>query len=330
MRDTDYAYSVAYMRTLENKMLRQVDIDAMLQMSHIKESVKYLEDKGYERRDSKQEETYGKNDIDQLLKDSLEDAWREIREVCPKEAPIDILLYQNDFHNLKAIMKAVFSGGLWEELMLMPCTVEPAFIYSAVSENKLDELPPFLLTAAKEAYEILAAKNDGQMAEIVIDKANYDAMKAVANEVRNQFLLDWAELWACMTDIKIALRGAMSKKSKDFLSNALIPVRHFDVEKLAEAASQDVSAVLSFLNDNNMEEAANAAQLSISEFEKWSDNEQMEFIRTIQNNTFGFEPLFGFLYGKRTEIQDVRIVLYGQLNQIAKDVIKERLRELYA
>ncbi len=40
LKDTHFAYSVAYMRTLENKMLDQADIDAILNMSGIAEAMK--------------------------------------------------------------------------------------------------------------------------------------------------------------------------------------------------------------------------------------------------------------------------------------------------
>lgn len=329
MSDTDYAYSVAYMRTIENKMLQQADLDALLQMSGVADAVKYLEDKGYDMPGGA--DLIGKPEIDAMLRTTLGYAWQEIREAAPKGAPLDILLLQNDFHNLKTILKAVFSDSAWEDLMLEPYTVEPQFLYEVVSENRLedDDLPARLRGPAREAYEILAGTNDGQQAEIVLDKANFRAMKAVAKEAGNQFLEDFAELWATLVDIKTALRGAAGRKSKDFMLKALIPVSGFDVEKLAEAASVDMQAVLTFLTENNMGEAAEAAQQGISEFEKWSDNALTECMKTRKNNTFGVEPLIGFLYGKKVEIQAVRIVLYGILSQVSRDVIKERLRDLY-
>jgi V/A-type H+-transporting ATPase subunit C len=113
------------------------------------------------------------------------------------------------------------------------------------------------------------------------------------------------------------------------LLNAMIPVQSFNIEKLAEAAAVDTSAVVAFMTDNGMEEAAAAASEGISAFEKWCDNFEMDYIRIAQYSSFGFEPLLGFLYGKKVEIQAVRIVLYGMMSRVDKDIIRERLRELY-
>ncbi len=77
------------------------------------------------------------------------------------------------------------------------------------------------------------------------------------------------------------------------------------------------------------EDGAEAANRSISEFEKWSDNKLMDYVKSAQYKSFGFEPLLAFLYGKKTETQALRIVLYGLLNNIPKNTLRERLRELY-
>lgn len=326
MSDTDYAYSVAYMRTMENKMLQKADLEAMMQLYGIGEALKYLEDKGYDAAGNGSGET-GKPEIDAMLNATLEHAWQEIRESAPKNAPLDILLLQNDYHNLKTILKAVFSGTAWDHLILKPCTVDPQSIYSAVSENCLDDLPKSMKESARNAYEILATTNDGQAAEIALDRGFFAAIQAEAEG--NEFLEGFTELWAVHSDIKTALRGAASNKSKEFMEKALVPVKRFDTEKLAAAAAADRQAVLAFLTENSLEDAVEAAQKSFSEFEKWSDNRLTECMKSVQNNTFGVEPLIGFLYGKKLEIQAVRIVLYGLLSQVPKDIIKERLRDLY-
>ncbi len=327
MKDTDFTYAVAYMRTMENSMLGQGDIDALLNFSSVEDAAKYLMDRSYGSGDKF--EVDGKKDIDNLLRSELEKTWREVREICPKGAPIDVLLYQNDFQNLKTILKAVFGNTGWEQLMLEPSTVEPREMYLAVSENKFDDLPALVRRPASEAYEVLAKLGDGQKAEIVIDNACFSAMNAIAEKEKNAFLRDWVNLWAVLANLKMMLRAAHAEKDRAFIEGAMLPMRGPDPAPMAEAAAGGVSSVLDWMNNNGYNDAADAAQRSTSEFEKWCDNKLMELIQSVKNNTFGFEPLLAFLYGKRAEIQGVRIVLYGLLNQIPKATIKERLRDMY-
>ena len=41
------------------------------------------------------------------------------------------------------------------------------------------------------------------------------------------------------------------------------------------------------------------------------------------------EPLLAYIYAKETEIKVIRIIMVGKLNNIAEEVIRERLRDIY-
>jgi V/A-type H+-transporting ATPase subunit C len=129
--------------------------------------------------------------------------------------------------------------------------------------------------------------------------------------------------------MKTALRAAAENKGRDFVREAMLPSAGVNADALEEAAAQDVQAVIAALSADGFEDGAEAAQKSMRDFEKWSDNKLMDYVRAAQYNTFGFEPLLAFLFGKKTEIQAVRIVLYGLLNRVPKEILKERLRDMY-
>ena len=325
MKDTRFAYAVAYMRTLENRMLDASDIDALLGMADAAEAVRYLAERHY----GGVETAEGKRGIDGMLKAELAQTWEEIREICPKGAPMDVLLYQNDFQNLKTILKAVFSDTDWQGLMLQPVTVEPELIYRAVSENEQDLLPPLLRKSTQEAYETLARTGDGRRAEVLIDKAAFAAIRKAAKDADSSFLLGWIDLWETLSNMKTALRIAPEQKSKEAVREFLLPEGEIDADVLAGAAAQGKKAVLTTFSENGYAEAARAAEQSVGEFEKWSDNTLMAYVKEAKNRSFGFEPLLAFLLGKQAEIQAVRIILYGLLNHIPKSILKERLRGLY-
>ncbi len=327
MKETRFAFAVAYMRTLENKMLEQSDIDAMLNLSSLGDAMKYLADRSYGSGERTGHE--GKKEIDDMLKAELEKSWQEIREACPKGAPIDVLLYQNDFSNLKTIMKAVFGGEEWEHLMMYPCTVEPQLIYKAVSEKDLEEMPVLLQLPAMQAYEVLARTSDGQRAEMILDKAAFATMRATAQKAKNRFLIGWVELWSQLTNMKTALRSARDKKDIHFLQEAFLKTDEIGGDALLAAAAQDEAAVLGVFSEQGYDDAVEAANKSISEFEKWTDNQLMEYVKSAKNACFGFEPLVAYLFGKKSELQAVRIVLYGLLNGVPKNTLKERLRDMY-
>jgi len=214
-------------------------------------------------------------------------------------------------------------------LMMQPYTVSPDEIYCAVAEGKIENLPEILREPAAKAYDILARDYDGQLAEIVLDKALFSLMNEAATASKNEFLIDWVDLNITVMNMKTALRGAYSKKSREFLLDSMLKCRRINIDELANASVQDVSDVLEVFKHSGFEKAADAARESVSEFEKWCDNELIRFMQPARYKTFGFEPVLGFLVGKQFELQAVRMILSGIRGGISAEVLRERLRDLY-
>lgn len=315
MKDTEYAYAVAYIKTFENKMLKKADLEALINAPDYSAALKLLADRGYADG----------GDIDEVLKNELEAVWHEAEEATPAEAPLDILKYKNDFHNLKTILKAFLTNADWEKLMLAPSAVPPEEIFEAVKRADFSELPEFIRDTAEGGYKIITAEHDGQAAEIYIDKNAYSVMEKSA--VGNSFLEGWVKMNAVFTDISIALRSY--GKSTEFIENALIPAGGIDLKRLAQLAVDGTDAVADFTASLGYGEGAEKIKESIGEFEKWCDNRKTEYLKTAKNRFFGFEPIMAFLLGKEAEIQAVRIILSGQKNKISAETIRERLRDLY-
>ena len=324
MKETEFVYASAYTRTLENKMLKKQDIEKLLSSSSLEEALRVLADKGYGNIKTGQIP-----DAETLLKEELAYIWREVKDACPKDAPIHILFYQNDFHNLKTILKSVFGRTAYESLMLEPYTVSPDVIHRAVTAGNIESLPDIFKSAASEAYYILARDNDGQLAEILLDKALFTLMRETAEKSKNTFLINWVDLNIAIMDMKTALRCAYSGKVTDFIRDSMLDCRLINANELASASAQGVSAVLKYFAQAGFEEAAKAARESIGAFEKWCDNELIRYLQPARYKTFGFEPIFGFLVGKQFELQSVRIILSGIRSGVPAGVLRERLRDLY-
>ena len=56
----------------------------------------------------------------------------------------------------------------------------------------------------------------------------------------------------------------------------------------------------------------------------------MELMKNSKLVTFGPEKILSYIYAKETEIKVIRIIMVGKLNNIAEEVVRERLRDIYA
>ena len=63
--------------------------------------------------------------------------------------------------------------------------------------------------------------------------------------------------------------------------------------------------------------------------EKLIDNYIMDMMKDAKLIPFGIEPVLAYIYAKETEIKVIRIIMVGKLNNIAGEVIRERLRDIY-
>ena len=306
MKDIEYVYAVSYIKTLENKMLSRSDIQTLITSDGIDSAKRLLKDRGWVGDSS-----------EELLKNELESAWEKAYEVCPKDTPIDLLLYENDFHNLKTVLKASIQNEKWEKMILSPYTVSPEIIEKAIKSKNEDELPEHLKGVAMEAYKLLTSTMDGQLAEIFIDKAEHMAFLEGTEKTKNEFLIGWAKLLIEITDYKTAWRCALGKKPKDFVNNALINPK--------EALMDTENAVIEEIKKNYPD----ADTETIGAFEKWCDNKKLAYIKQAKADSFGFAPIAAFLIGKSYEVKAVRIILTCKENGWDEEIIKERLRDSY-
>ena len=84
---------------------------------------------------------------------------------------------------------------------------------------------------------------DGQLCDIIIDKAALDAIYHAGKTSGNEFLKLYAELTVAAADIKTAVRASRTGKDRAFLEQALAPCDTLDITRLAQAAIEGVDAI---------------------------------------------------------------------------------------
>lgn len=311
LKDVEYAYAVAYIKILENKMLTRSDIEALITAENTPSAKKILTDRGWEG-----------DTVDELTKNELKRAWAAAYEVCDEQTPIDILLWENDFRNLKTILKARAAKADWSNMVIEPCTIAPENFAKCIAEGDFDALPEFMSEVAANAYKILTTTMDGQLMEIYVDREEQLALIKRAREERDSFLIGWTELSAMLNNMKAAWRCKRASKSEEFTAEVLVP---FDdmCERLVKA--ETVEAVLEVIKS----EYADADISSLGAFERWCDNKRIAYVRGVKAECFGFRPIMSFLIGKSFEVQAVRIILSCKENGVLEDKIRERLRDMY-
>lgn len=320
MNKFDYAYAVAYIRAIENKLLSGSEIESLIASKSASDALKILSDKGYGTPPAEPES------FETLLSERMSRAWEDVNFAAPPGASLDILLYKNDFHNMKAALKGVPTGVKdYAPYVLSPGTVDLELMISSVIKADFSILPEMLAPCAAEAYDVLSRTGDSQLCDVIIDRACMDYTLKTAVGSHNEFLKGYISLLNTLSDIKTALRSALTSKSADFMERAVSGGFLPDREELIKAALGGVQDLSEFLRKSGYSELSDAMDISAEEFEKASERAVAEYIKKSASVTFGIEPLISYIYKMQLEIQNVRIILSGKLNDFSEGQIRDKI-----
>lgn len=318
---TDYTYAVARIRSKELSLLSGHDIDSLLSLPDYKSCLRALSDKGWSFPDN--------SDISQVLSIQTEQLWELMDELVRDDNSFDIFRIRNDYHNLKVAVKAVTRSISPETMLLKHSVYSPQQIVSALESRDYSKLPDVLQEPAKQAMASLLQTGDGQLCDIIIDRAALEHISKLGEESGNDFIRQYAQLTVGSANIKTAVRSAKTSKSGDFLKMALCQCDCLNVDALALAAVKGIDEICECLSGTMFTAAVPYLKTSVAAFEKWSDNYLNSLMQEQKWDPFTIGPLAAYILGKEKEITAVRLVLSGKLNGLSESVIKERLRDMY-
>lgn len=317
-----YTYAVSRIHAKEAGLLNKTDIEQLLAVPSAEEALRLLTEKGY----GSGEEYSGFSELKAAETVKLRSF---IDELYIDKKPLGILLRQTDFHNLKTAVKLVYTAEKADGYFLENGSVSPEVILEAVKLKDFSELPPFMTEAAQKAADGFSENGDGQLLDIYLDRVCLETMLREAADTRVGLIIEYTEMFAALTNIKAAVRCALTKKSRAFIDEALAECGTLDAGRLAAAASSGLDEIYKYLEFTDYKAAVDELKISLSEFEKWMDNRLVDLIKSQKSNPFTIAPVFAYILAKRTELRTVQIIMSGKRNSLSEDVIRERIRDLY-
>lgn len=321
MKDTEFAYAVARIRSNETKLLSKSRIDSLINSSGYEEAKKILAEAGYG--------DFVKKDEDAILSERLTDAFGLIYESAPDKTCLDFLIVKNDFHNIKAILKAMVTGAEPDGMMLFPSIVDPELLKTALREKDYSLLPQGFSEICENAYKIITETMDGQALDVFLDRECILMSIRLAEGSKDEFSLGLAQLMAALANIRIALRCLRTGKDESFMKEAFAACKMVDTSLLCDAVLEGENALCSYVKSAGFDRLSESIPMGYAAFEKVSDDILIEKIRHAKYQCLGISPLVAYYFATDAEIKTVRIILSCKKNGLSNDIIGERVRELY-
>ena len=322
MAKPDYIYAVARIRAKELLCFGSPAMEQLMACKTYEECLRMLNEKGWGNGSAGQTP-------ESLLDGERNKTWEQLRELVEDMSVFDVFLYANDYHNLKAAIKENYAPSHGADIYSSNGTIDPAVFRQAADEHDFSVLPAGMRDAAEEAMSVLRETGDGQLCDIIIDKAALNAILQAGKASGDPLLAFYAEHTVATANIKTAVRCQKTGKSLDFIQRALAKCDTLDVSLLAQTAVESFEAMIEYLGRTCYSGAAEALTQSASAFERWCDNRLIEKIRPQKYETSTIGPLAAWLLARENEIKTVRILLSGKRNGLSDDAIRERFREMY-
>lgn len=325
----EYLYLTALLRAREARMLTRDKAERMLEAPSFDEAAKLLTDCGY-----KDMSGMNAKEVDKTLNERRSAEFAELARMAPNALLVDVFRMKYDYHNAKTIIKSEAEGIERPDLMSDSGRLTPQTLTEAFREEKYLGIPTLLADAMLSAKNTLARSGNPQQADFILDRAYFEELFRDAEKLDSKFLSGYARTMIDSANLRSAVRTLRMHKDADFLRTALIPGGSVSPERLVmSSVSGEGLAVLfasTILETAASLGAAAASGGTMTKFELECDNAVTAYLTNARLIAFGEEPVIAYLAALEGEITTIRMILTGRLAGIAPDVIRERLRDLYA
>ena len=322
MGNTKYTYAVARIRALEVSLFSDAVIGQLMACRTAEEALRLVREKGWG-------DPSGSGDMDSVLKREEEKTWEVIRDVAPDMRVFDVLSLPKLYHNLKAAVKEVCTEKRTPGIFYDDCDIPGEEMLRIIENREFSRLPGSMGRVAEEALETLLHTRDGQLCDVLIDRAALEAIFEAGKRSGESVIEDYADTTVAIADIKIAVRSRKTGKSADFMRSAMAECGSINREQLIRAALAGEEEIARYLEGTSYAGGADALRESPSAFERWCDNRMTETMKAQKYETFSVGPLLAYLLARQNEIKTVRIILTGKQNGFPEDALRERIREMY-
>ena len=313
MSKNQYIFAVARTRVLETKLLTDAFIEQLIAAPDAEQCQRLLTEKGW--------------DEDLTIEEAK--TWETVRDLRVPMDAFDVLTFPKLYHNLKAAIKQTISPEAESHAFYdLPDYGREAML-KIVTTKDYSALPAHMQKVAKEAYETYLHTQDGQLCDVMVDKACLEAIGAAGEKAAEKVVRDYAQTTVEVADIKIAVRCAATGKSAEFASKALAKCKGLNVSELSRAIALGPEKTIEYLRKTAWSEAADALEESTSAFERWCDNRMIDTMKPQKMDPFSIGPIFAYAIARQNEIKTVRIILLGKANGLSESGIRERVRKMY-
>ena len=290
------------------------EVEAVLQQTHYQ---RYLKPDFHERF-----ETYLDEEFLKTIK--------ELAELVPDQEILRLYMMPFTFHNLKVLTKESVTGKDYDHLLIEDGFYTIDECRTAIKTGTSEVLPEKIVTTIQEVREYLEGGAVLQGIDIIYDRRYLHEQRRLADEIKIPELQEAVIKMIDLTNITIAARCVLQKRSRSFMEAVLVSVGSIPKEEFLAFADASYSDFLAFLLESDYQEVLrpliHEQVIDFAGLALLQDNLITESYGQAQTDALGPLPLLAFLNAKVLELQNLRILLVGKRSGFTEEQLRERMR----
>jgi len=328
---TDYIFASGYIQSREKYLLTREKIDKMLDAGTPDDALKIL----YELNYGDASEEVSALEFETLLSRELEKTYNLILPLVPEREYFAIFLFPNDYHNVKTLLKAEFSGIGADKYLINAGSIPLPRLMDLVRNRNYPQMRTEMAHGIREVIDTYGVTQDPQTIDLILDKACYRDINIETAELENDFVRGYIALKIDAVNLKSFIRVKEMNKPRDFFSRVYMEGGNIPERLFAGGYDETPEQFAEKLDIYGMQALLLKGFAMIREtgrftaLEKLCDDLLMDYVKDAKYASFGIEPLIAYMAARENDIKTVRIIMSGKLANIPAELIRERIRKTY-
>lgn len=331
MFNEEYLFATGVIRSREAWLLSSVDIERMVDARTAEEALKVFNDTDYanELPDIEKPKDFNKG-----LRRDQKQARDLLYRIVPDKLLVQFLFLRYDYHNIKLIFKAKFSGQELDKYASKLGNVPYDALKVYVLEEEDKGLPPKVKESIDKAKEAFEEDSSPFYIDLFLDKEYYKFLKSLTDKLKCEFITGLVSDQIDMVNVDIFLRTREMKRPLEFLEKVLIEggaiPRSVFLEYFEKPEEEFFRQATRYLGDRkfqqDLEESIKTKEIRRGKiFEEY----EVRYLKQAKYIAYGPEIVVAYYLAKNNAIRNVRLIMTGKVNDIPANEIRGRVREIY-
>jgi V/A-type H+-transporting ATPase subunit C len=319
-KDTRYAYTTGRVRALELYLLKEADFIRMRQSGKIEEVLQVL-NKTFPYSES-MKDIQKEEEFERGLDGELKRTYKEVRYFCPEPELIDLFWLENDFYNLKVLLKAHFQEKFFPEnspFLKPPLseagTLDLALLEESIVKEDFTGLTSEVKNLLQEIFSLMENSHSLRFIDDFLNKQFFQWLVLKMKKYADPFLARLIQLQIDSFNIKAFFRlklfwGETAPPEEVFAEGGII-----SKQQLLWMISEPLETLQEELRNTDYGEAIRLAleeqkkENSLFSLHKFFDEYVLEHTYCGFYITLGREPLINYIFLRKQEIKHLRAIL---------------------